>query len=235
MLSCKYDKESPVPIAAFDLDHPDLIAHELAEAGRALSRVDAPPPSVRALVEELSDQVVAMGIEPLTSIDTLFWAMLQNAALSATRALQVDDEREQRRRLRVSLEQLRFLFARLAEGREVAEDRDPKEVARWLAETLAVSQRRLAELLGVGDRTLQRWLSRTDATSPDGEDARRLWLVARLASQLRHSFAGAGVTAWLEEPNAGLEGARPTDLLADPGQAENLMRSAIASRLSIAT
>lgn len=96
--------------------------------------------------------------------------MLQNAALSATRALQVEDEREQRRRLRVSLEQLHFLFARLAEGREVAEDRDPKEVARWL-----------------------------------------------------------------EAPNAALDGERPADLLAAPGQAENLMRAAIASRMSIAT
>lgn len=222
-------------VLVFDLDHPELIAQELGEAGRALSRADAPPPFVRELVAELSDQVVAMGVEPLASIDPLFWTMLQNAALSATRALQVEDEREQRRRLRVGLEQLRFLFARLAEGREVSEDRDPKELARWLVQTLTVPQRRLAELLGVGDRTLQRWLSHTDATSPDGDDARRLWLVARLASQLRHSFGGAGVVAWLEEPNATLDGARPADLLAAPGQAEHLMRAAIASRMSIAT
>lgn len=87
----------------------------------------------------------------------------------------------------------------------------------------------------MGERTVQRWLSHADATALDGEDARRLWLVARLAGQLRHSFAGAGVVAWLEEPHAGLSGSRPVDLLGDAGRAGQLMQAAMASRISIAT
>lgn len=224
-----------MPAVAFDLQHPEIIAQELSEAARVLAKEPEAPVSVRGLVEELADQIVDMGVEPLAVVDPVFWTLLQNAALTATLALQIEDERQQRRRLRLSLEQMRFLFARLAEGKPVSEERNPKEVARWLAETLQVPQRRLAGVLGVGERTVQRWLSESDATTPDGEDARRLLLVARLANQLRHSFAGPGVVAWLEEPHSELGGRPPVDLLETPGQAEDLMQSAIASRMSIAT
>jgi DNA-binding transcriptional regulator YiaG len=224
-----------MPAVAFDLHHPELIAQELSEAARVLAKEPEAPLSVRRVVEDLADQIVEMGVEPLAVVDPVFWTMLQNAALTATRALQIEDERQQRRRLRVSLEQLRFLFARLAEGKPVSEERNAKEVARWLAETLQVPQRRLAGVLGVGERTVQRWLSESDPTTPDGEDARRLRLVARLANQLRHSLAGAGVMAWLEEPHAELGGHPPADLLEAPGQAEDLMQAAIATRMSIAT
>jgi putative toxin-antitoxin system antitoxin component (TIGR02293 family) len=212
-----------------------MIAQELGEAARVLAKQPEAPLSVRALVEDLADQIVDMGVEPLAIVDPVFWTMLQNAALTATRALQIEDDRQQRRRLRVSIEQMRFLFARLAEGKPVAEERGSKEVVRWLADTLQVPQRRLAGVLGVGERTVQRWMSESDATTPDGEDARRLRLVARLANQLRHSFAGPGVVAWLEEPHSELGGHRPVDLLETPGQAEELMQAAIASRISIAT
>ena len=220
---------------AFDLEHPEVIAQELSEAARVLAKQREAPVSVRRLVEDLADQIVDLGVEPLAVVDPVFWTMLQNSALTATRALQIEDDRQQRRRLRVSLEQMRFLLARLAEGKPVSEERDAKEVARWLAETLRVPPRRLARVLGVSERTVQRWISESDPTTPDGEDARRLRLVARLANQLRHSLTGPGVVAWLEEPHSELGGHPPVGLLEAPGQAVELMQAAIASRISIAT
>ena len=224
-----------MPAVAFDLHHPDVVAHELGEAARVLAGEPEAPASVRGLIEDLAEQIVGLGVQPLEVVDPVFWTQLQNAALTAVTALQIEDERQQRRRLRVSLEQMRFLFARLAEGQPVSEERSPKEIARWLLATLDVPQQRVAALLGVGGRTFQRWVSASDLTAPGGEDAARLRLLARLTNQLRHSFTGPGVVAWLEEPHPELGGHPPIDLLNAAGQTEELMRLAMASRISIAT
>jgi|GEM_PF-4966076 len=57
------------------------------------------------------------------------------------------------------------------------------EGAAWLDKNTGVSQRRLADLLGVGKRTLQRWVAGTSSPSEDYE--RRLRIVARLVNHLR--------------------------------------------------
>jgi DNA-binding transcriptional regulator YiaG len=55
-----------------------------------------------------------------------------------------------------------------------SEARTSKEVVRWLGETLSIPQARLAAMLGVSHRTLQRWLAPADQTAPEGDDEARV-------------------------------------------------------------
>jgi hypothetical protein len=162
------------------------------------------------------------------------WIRVQGSALRAQAALRGEDP-ERRRQLRLALEQMRFLFARLAEREPIGEERSPNEVARWLESTLpSVPQPRKAGLLGVGLRTYQRWISDRASTTPTGEDERRLRVVARIVNQLRHSLTGPGVIEWFEHPRADLDGARPVEVLDDPDRLEPLLAAAAASRGNVA-
>ena len=91
-------------------------------------------------------------------------------------------------------------------------------------------QRDLAELLGVELRRFQRWISPRERTQPEGEDARRLRAVARLAGQLRHAFTPAGVVAWFDWPRPELGGATPRSLLGDPVRLPDLLLAAGSTR-----
>jgi uncharacterized protein (DUF2384 family) len=215
---------------AFDLRHPELIAHELAEANRRLAREDEVPPSILGLVRELSEELADTDASELEAVDPYLWIELQRAALKTLGAIQEGDPREERRAVRVGLEQLRFLMTRLAERQPVAEDRPVKDVVRWLDQVIAVPQRRKAEVLGVAARTYQRWVSATDPTVPDGEEERVIRLLARIAGQLRHSLGGPGVIDWLEHPRDELDGARPIDRLQDPAGTDAVLRLAVAAR-----
>jgi uncharacterized protein (DUF2384 family) len=219
---------------AFDLRHPELIAHELAEANRRLAREDEVPPSILELVRELSEQIADTGTSELEAIDPFLWIELQSAALKALGAIQEGDPREERRAIRIGLEQLRFLLTRLAERQAVSEDRPAKELVRWLDHIIPVPQRRKAELLGVADRTYQRWVSAGDSTEPEAADERSIRLLARIAGQLRHSLGGAGVIDWLEHPRDELDGDRPIDMLQDPAGTDAVLRLAVATRSSTA-
>jgi hypothetical protein len=128
---------------------------------------------------------------------------------------------------------MRFLFARIAEREPIGEDRPANEVARWLEGVLpSVAQPRKARLLGVSPRTYQRWIS--DQSLPAGADERRLRVLARIVNQLRHSLTGPGVVDWFEQPRADLGGARPVEVLDDPGRLEPLLAAAAASRGNVA-
>lgn len=222
-------------IVAFDLRHPDLVAHELGEANLRLAREQDVPPSVIGLVSELAEQISDTDSADLQEIDPYLWIELQQAALRALRAAHEDDGARQRRQLRITLEQLRFLLTRLAERQAVAEDRPINDVARWLDQVLAVPQQRKAELLGVGTRTFQRWIAQTDPTCPEAADEYALRLLARIANQLRHSLGGLGIVDWLEHPRDELDGARPVDALRNSDLTEKLLSLAVGTRSSVAT
>jgi uncharacterized protein (DUF2384 family) len=223
-----------MPATAFDLHHPDLVAHELGEANRRLAREPETPPSIAGLVEDVADAIAGADNHDLAAINPWLWIAVQGAALRAQSALREADP-ERRTHLRLALEQLRFLFARIADREPVGEDEPPHAVARWLEQTLpSVSQQRKAELLGVGLRTYQRWVSERAHTAPSGDDDRRLRIVARLVNQLRHSLTGAGVVDWFEHPRADLGRKRPVDLLDDPDRLEGLLAAAAASRGNVA-
>jgi uncharacterized protein (DUF2384 family) len=219
-----------MPLVAFDLRHPELVAHELEEANRRLAREEEVPASITGLIGELAEQIADADARDLQAIDPYLWIELQQAALRALAALREDDVRAQRRQIRISLEQLRFLLTRLAERQPVSDDRSPNEVARWLDDVLAVSQQRKAELLGIGSRTYQRWISESNPTTPDADDEHVLRLLARLVNQLRHSLGGTGVVEWLEHQHDELDGARPIDALRDPDAIEPLLSLAVSTR-----
>src|SRR5918998_2130270 len=135
-----------------------------------------------------------------------------------------------RRACRPRLERLSHALAALGEAEEVGDARSPKELARWLADTVEVPQRDLAELLGVDLRRFQRWISARERTRPEGEEARRLRALARLVGQLRHAFTPAGVVAWFDWPRADLGGATPRELLPDPLRLPELLLAAGSTR-----
>jgi uncharacterized protein (DUF2384 family) len=221
--------------AAIDLRHPDAVAHELGEANRRLARAPQAPAAVLALVADVADAIRSSDEQELAGVNPWTWIRVQNAALLAQGALSIDDPGEQRRTLRLALEQLRFLFARLADRQPVADDRPATEIARWLDDALpSVSQQRKAGLLRVSPRTYQRWISRDEPTVPRSEDEIRLRRVARIVNQLRFSLTAPGVVDWFERPRADLGGDRPADVADDPARLEDLVIAAAASRTSTA-
>jgi hypothetical protein len=210
------------------------LSERLGAANRALAGSRAIPDDVRALVSELADGMADLDADAAAHADPYLVVALQGAALGALRALDHDDPAEARRRLRYRLEQMRHVFRDLAAGQPVAEDRPAKEVARWLVGAVDVPQRRLADLLGVRERTFQRWISDTEPSRPEGDDARRLRIVARIAAHLRHSLTGPGVVGWFERPRTELGGKAPAALLDDPDAVARLLTLASGARSSAA-
>ena len=215
---------------AFDIRNPEALVHELEEANRRLARETEVPASIRGLIEELSVAIGDTDAASLESIDPFVWINIQAAALRAQHAAHLDDERERRRAVRIALEEIRFLFARLAERQPVAEDQPIKELLFWLDAKLDVPQKRKADLLGVGDRTYQRWVSRSESAAPDGPQELRARIVARITAQLRHVLTGPGVVDWFETPSRELSGTAPIELLYDPSATERLLGLAVAPR-----
>jgi hypothetical protein len=219
---------------AFDLRQPAAVEHELAEANRVLARERETPASVIGLVEDVADAIGVGQEHEAAVVNPWLWIQVQGAALRAQSALR-DDDPKRRRQLRLALEQMRFLFARVAEREPIGDARPASEVAAWLETTLpSVSQQRKAQLLHVGLRTYQRWVSDRESTTPSGDEERRLRVVARIVNQLRHSLTGPGVVEWFERPRADLDGASPADALDDPDRLERLLAAAAASRGNVA-
>jgi hypothetical protein len=220
--------------SALDIRQPAFVAHELGEANSRLSKEHETPPSVVGLVQDVADAIGAGDDAEAADVNPWLWIKLQSAALRAQSALRAEDP-ERRRQLRLALEQMRFLFARIADREPIGEDRAAQQVALWLDSKLtAVSQPRKAELLHVSPRTYQRWVSDREPAHPSGEDERRLRIVARIVNQLRHSLTGPGVVEWFDHPRADLEGASPSDVLDVPDKLELLIAAAAASRGHVA-
>jgi putative toxin-antitoxin system antitoxin component (TIGR02293 family) len=215
---------------AFDIRQPEAVAHEVGEANQRLAGETDVPSSIIELINDLSEAIGEVDNATVSLIDPSLWIQIQAAALRAQRAATLDDDREQRRAVRITLEQIRFLFARLAERQPVTEDRPIKDVLVWLDEKLTVPQRRKADLLGVGERTYQRWISRSEKAAPEAEQEHRVRVVARVTAQLRHVLTGAGVADWFETPMEDLDGRKPLDVLGDPAATEQVLHLAVAPR-----
>ncbi len=184
------------------------------------------PPEVGAEVGALAAAVRATPLDRWTAADPYLALLVHRAVLDARAAV----EDEARDALRVALERLSHALAALGEAEEVGDARSPKELARWLAATVEVPQRDIADLLGVDLRRFQRWISARERTRPEGEEARRLRALARLVGQLRHSFTPAGVVAWFDWPRPELGGATPRALLGDPVRLPDLLLAAGSTR-----
>jgi putative toxin-antitoxin system antitoxin component (TIGR02293 family) len=219
-----------MPAIAFDIRQPEAVAHELGEANERLAHESEVPPSIIELIGDLSDVIGEADNATVSMIDPSLWIQIQAAALRAQRAAVANDDRERRRAVRIALEQIRFLFARLSERQPVTEDRPIKEVLAWLDEKLNVPQRRKADLLGVGERTYQRWISTAETAAPEAAQEHRVRVVARVTAQLRHVLTGAGVADWFETPLEDLDDRKPLDVLGDPAATEQVLHLAVAPR-----
>jgi len=219
------------PPAPFDAA---AIERDLAAKNLRLGREAEISQDLRLYLDQLADDVAALTNEAPGEIDPYLLLAVQGALIRALRLLDSDDAPAARREMRTRLEQMRQVCRDIAEGGPLYEDRSAKEVARWLAAALEVSQASLAELLGVSTRTYQRWLSEESAGGPEGEDARRVRVVARIANHLRHALTGPGVVRWFGQPHPQLGGRRPLELLDDPSAAERLANLAAGARSNMA-
>jgi hypothetical protein len=200
---------------AFDLRHPHLAAEELRAANQRLARAPQVPASVRELVDAVSDELIELDAETFGE-DPYLLVAIERAALQAKRALDEGDAPAQRRAVRIALDDLHRLCAALAEREPLAAGRDANAVARWLVDSAGLAARQIAPMIGVHERTLQRWASEPPQSAPSREDERNLRSVAQIVAQLRHTLTAPGVLAWMTHPQADLDGQTPLQRLQDP-------------------
>jgi putative toxin-antitoxin system antitoxin component (TIGR02293 family) len=209
---------------------------QLDDATQRLAISETVPDEVATLVDRFDELLYARNPEAgFASTDPYLAEGLLGGAVVCLKALRHDDERLARRDLRLGLEQVRQALRDMVDEHAVRADRDSTELVRWLAETASVPQAELADVLGVGARTLQRWLSETDAAAPAGDDDMRLRVVARLVNHLRHSFTGHGAIRWLQRPHPQLDNAAPAELLDDETRFPELVHLAARARSMVAT
>jgi len=220
------------PIA--DLAHPGAVACAIQRLNDRLSVEPTITPEVAATVRALTAGVDQTALRYWETIDPHHAVVVLRSVVSAQRALESPGSQAARDQLRVALESIRQSLAAIADRTPVAEDRTPKQVVQWLAATAEVPQPTLAALLGVSARQLQRWLSPAGSAQPEGDDARKARLVARLVNQLRFVLTPAGTIAWFGWPRTDLGHRRPADLLDDPAEEPALVAVAGAMRSQLA-
>ena len=219
----------------FERDSAEQLAGELDRVNSLLSEESIVPSDVVELMEDLGDRADRMSSLDVGHVDPYLVVAFQRGLIGALRALDLPDEPQRRRQLRVSIERMRQALRDFAEDVPVGEAEPAKGIARWLVEVLDVPVGRIAELLNVSPRTYQRWLSRTETTQPHGDDALRIRVAARIANHLRHVYTGPGVVRWFERPHPDLKGEAPILLLLHAERLNELINLAAASRSSAAT
>ncbi|MBV8861498.1 MAG: hypothetical protein JO259_06535 [Mycobacterium sp.] len=200
---------------------------QVNEATKLLQRSATVPDEVGQLIDSFGPALGAatpLRLQADPYLMTTLWA----AAFRAEKALRHDDAGQQRRDVRVALEQFRHALRDITENQPYTDDAPVRDVLARTAEILTTPQKTLAELLGVSVRQLQRWLAR-EGTEPAADDAARIRAVAQVVNQLRHSFTGPGVVAWFYREHPVL-GRRPIELLADPLRYPQLLGAATAAR-----
>jgi len=223
-MSYTYDMTTTEIVAAPELD---TLLDRVNTATRLLQRSTNVPDDVAQLVDSFERTLGAatpLRLDADPYLTTMLWA----AAFRAEKALRHDDAQQQRRDVRVALEQFRHALRDIVENRSYNDNASVRDVLSKTADILAAPQKTLAELLGVSTRQLQRWLAH-DGTEPTADDAARIRIVGQLVNQLRHSFTGPGVVSWFNRENPEL-GQQPIKLLNDPLRYPALLGAATATR-----
>jgi hypothetical protein len=206
---------------------PQLL-EEVNDATRSLRQSsDGVPPDVSGLVDSF-DAVLHAGAPLTLGVDPYFSTALYAGALRSMKALRHDNATQQRRDLRVALEQVRHALRDIVDGQSAAENTPVDEVLEDLVATLRVPQPELACLLGISTRQLQRWLAGSGA-APSGHEEARIRMVAQLVGQLRHVYTAQGVPAWFDYRGPGMKAA-PLELLDDPINFPELLAAARGAR-----
>jgi uncharacterized protein (DUF2384 family) len=204
----------------------DLL-EEVNGATRLLQRSKTVPDEVIGLVDRFESALGAAAPSRLDANPYLM-SMMWAAAFRAEKALRHDSAADQRRDVRVALEQFRHALRDIVENKPYDDGAPIRDVLSRTADTIAAPQKSIAELLGVSVRQLQRWLA-DDAVEPAADDAARIRMVGQVVNQLRHTFTGPGVIAWFYRRHPAL-GERPVDLLDDPLRYPEVLSVATAAR-----
>lgn len=212
-----------MPVTAFDIRDPETVVRDLEEAARVLRGSETVPRSVLELVADLCEDIGNADLDEASDISPAAWMAVQSAALRAFGAVHESDGREQRRKLRLLIEELRFRLARLAEDQPISDGRPIKDVVRWLDHAWNVSQSVKGGLFGVSDRTWQRWASPKETSEPSGDEDRQVRLIARLVNDLRFLLTANGVLDWVTSELPDLGGRTPLDVVRN-GDVKGLQR-----------
>ena len=204
----------------------ELLA-EVNEATKLLQRSKTVPEHVIDLIDSFESTLGAATPSRLEA-DPYLTVALWAAAFRAQKALRHDGVDDQRRDVRIALEQFRHTLRDIVENQPYSDDAAIRDVLARTLETVAAPQKTVAELLGVSVRQLQRWLAE-DGPEPAADDAARIRVVGQVINQLRHSFTGPGAVAWFYRRHPVL-GRRPIDLLDDPLRYPQVLGAATAAR-----
>jgi hypothetical protein len=224
IMSYTYDMITTGIVAVPDLD---TLLNDVNAATILLRRSTTVPGEVTQLVDSFEATLGAatpLQLDADPYLMTTLWA----AAFRAEKALRHDDAQQQRRDVRIALEQFRHALRDIVENGPYNDNAAVGDVLSKTADILAAPQKTLAELLGVSTRQLQRWLAH-DGTEPAADDAARIRIVGQLVNQLRHSFTGPGVVSWFGREHPEL-GQQPIKLLDDPLRYPALLGAATAAR-----
>lgn len=221
--------------AIADLSRPAAAAAEIQRLNDRLAGERTIPGDVAAAVREIAAAVDQTNLPHWEAIDPHHALIVLRSAVSAQRAIEEPESPAARDQLRIALEGMRQSLASIAEREPVGDERSPKEIVQWLADRTEVPQARIAELLGVSARQLQRWVSPGESAQPEADDARKVRLVARLVNELRFVLTPAGTVEWFGWPRSDLAGRRPADLLDDPMQEPMLALLASSMRSTFAS
>lgn len=204
----------------------DLL-EEVNGATKLLQRSKTMPAEVVGLIDSFES---ALGAATPSRLDAnpYLTSMMWAAAFRAEKALRHDNAADQRRDVRIALEQFRHALRDIVENQPYNDGAPIRDVLTRTADTIAAPQKSIAELLGVSVRQLQRWLA-DDAVEPAADDAARIRMVGQVVNQLRHTFTGPGVIAWFYRRHPVL-GERPVDLLDDPLRYPEVLSAATAAR-----
>ena len=217
-----YDGDMPTTDAELD-----ALLDRVNEATRLLQRSETVPDEVVRLIDSFESTLGAatpLRLQADPYLTTTLWA----AAFRAEKALRHDNDGEQRRDVRIALEQFRQSLRDIVEGQPYDDNAPVRDVLARTVEAFAAPQKSVADVLGVSVRQLQRWLAR-DGSEPAADDAARIRVVGQVVNQLRHSFTGPGVVAWFYREHPVL-GRRPIELLDDPLCYPQVLGAATAAR-----
>jgi len=112
----------------------------------------------------------------------------------------------------VQAEAVRHIVRDALDGQPAGDESDAGKLLAGIVERLpGVGRKELGDLLGIGDRQVQR-LMKDEGRTP----SRRLQLVARLIALLWRAWTPQGVVAWFYRKRPELKGKAPIDVLDDP-------------------
>jgi uncharacterized protein (DUF2384 family) len=182
--------------------------------------VDSEP--VQRILEESKNSALVLNERLPASLDPAAVAEIRGIMIEAlpevesmTRPLDVIDS------LVVRAEAIRHVIRDALDESLGCSPSDAKALANRLAEWLPTATRKqLATLVGAEERTFYRWLDE------GGRATHRLFLVVRLVLLLKGTWSPAGVIAWFSRPRPELGNRPPIDLLDDPANELDLLKTA---------